>query len=546
MRAILDVAHELGLRDDDLSLHGEHMGKLRHATLRRLDTAEARGNVILVTALTPTKYGEGKTTMSIALAQGLARRGRRAVLSLRQPSMGPVFGAKGGGTGGGACTVEPSAQINLHFTGDLHAIAAANNLLAALTDHALHTGHPAAPDPRRVTWKRVLDMNDRALRHVVLGLGGTGDGVPREAAFEITAASEVMALLCLSTSIPDLKRRLGNLVVGFTTKNTPVTARDLHAVGPMAALLGSALLPNLVQTAEGTPALVHGGPFANIAHGCSSVLATRTAARLADHVITEAGFAFDLGGEKFFDIKCRSSGIWPRAVVLVVTVRALRHHGGDSELKLTGAEAVRAVHAGMVNVERHVAGIRRFGFSPVVAINVFNRDSEEELRAVEEACRERGLAVARCEGFARGGAGAEALAEVVEEAVRRPAVSPSFLYPLEASPVEKLRAIATALYGATDVALSDDATRALERLMAAGHGGLPVCVAKTPLSFSDDPDAGGNPGPFTLQVREIHLRAGAGFLLALTGDIQTMPGLPRIPAAEGIDLTDDGEITGVH
>ena len=548
MRPILDVAAELGLGPDDVSLYGRNTAKLTHRTLRRLTDGEPRGRrgkLILVTALTPTKYGEGKTTTSVALAQGLARLGKRALAALREPSMGPIFGAKGGGTGGGRASLEPSAQINLHFTGDLHAISAANNLLAALADNAMHFRLDGAPDVRKVTWRRVLDMNERALRKIVIGLGGSTGGVPREAAFDITAASEVMAAVCLATSFADLKARLGRLIVGYDSADRPVTAASLGATGPMAAILADAILPNLAQTSDGVPALVHGGPFANIAHGCSSVLSSKAALALADYVVTEAGFAFDLGGEKFFDIKCRTSGLWPSAVVVVATVRALRAHGDDPDLHATGADALAAIERGMVNLDRHVTAIRRFGFDPVVAINAFDRDSPAELEALEGFCHERGLRVARHTAFANGGEGATALAEAVELATSVPAPAPRFLYPLEATPQEKLYAIATQVYGATDVSFEPQALAEIARAKAIGFENVPICVAKTHLSLSDDPTLGGNPPPFTLHVREMRIRAGAGFLLALTGEIQTLPALPKKPAAFGIDATDDGEVVGV-
>ncbi len=545
MRPILDIARAVDLSPEDVLPYGHHLAKLGHTTVKRLAQAPSRGNLVLVTALTPTKHGEGKTTVSVGLAQGMHKGGKKVMLALREPSMGPVFGVKGGGTGGGKASVVPSTDINLHCTGDMHAITAANNLLAAILDNALHFRLEPAPDPRRVTWRRVLDVNDRALRHVVMGLGGPTDGLPREGAFDITAASEVMALLCLSNDIADLKARLGRLVVGFDSKDAPVTAGQLGAVGPMAATLRDAMLPNLAQSVDGVPALIHGGPFGNIAHGCNSVIATRTALALSDYVVTEAGFATDLGMEKFFDIKCRSSGLWPNAVVLVVTARAVRAHGGDAELELEGEPLRAALAKGMANVDRHAANIRRFGFEPVVAINVFGRDTEDELRTLEALCQERGLAVGRCDGYAKGGEGAVGLGDLVAQACRRPAPKPGFLYELQASTSDKLHAVATTLYGAKDVALSDLAKRAITRFEGAGYGQLPLCVAKTPLSFSDQPGAGGNPPPFTLQVRDIALRAGAGYLLALTGEIQTLPGLPRVPNANAIDLTEDGEVVGV-
>ncbi len=544
MRPIQEVARDLDLAAEDLSLFGDQMAKLRHGTLQRLLEAPPRAKLILVSAMTPTKSGEGKTTTSVGLAQGLARRGKRAMLALRQPSLGPVFGAKGGGTGGGRAQLVPSERINLHFTGDLHAIGAANNLLAALVDNALHFRAALGLDPRRVLWRRALDMNDRSLRRMVIGLGGTSEGVPRETGFDITAASEVMATLCLASGLKDLKARLARIIVGLTPEGRAVTAGELGAEKPMSALLADAILPNLAQSHEGTPAFVHGGPFANIAHGCSSVVATRAASALADYVVTEAGFGFDLGGEKFFDLKCRSANLWPHAVVLVVTARALLGHGsGAGE---TNEPVGKTIERGMANVDRHIASCRHFGFQPVIAINVFSHDSEEDLLAVEAACRHRELTYARCDGYRLGGAGAEALADRVVEAANRPQPAPTFLYPLESTAAEKLRSLAKVMYGATDVSFSPEATAGLKLAQENGHGQLPVCVAKTHMSFSDEAAAGGNPAPFTLKVRDLRVRAGAGFLLALAGDISTMPGLPRVPASNRIDVTDDGDVVGIE
>ncbi|MBT9559662.1 MAG: formate--tetrahydrofolate ligase [Myxococcales bacterium] len=547
LRPILDVAQDLALTADEVSLQGRNMAKLTHLAVKRLLAEEPRGKLVLVSAITPTKYGEGKTTTSITLGQGLRARGVKTLVALREASMGPIFGAKGGGTGGGRASLEPSAQINLHCTGDLHAITAANNLLAALTDNAIHFRSPGAPDPRRVTWRRVMDMNERALRHIVTGL----DGALSETAFDITAASEVMAAVCLASSLADLKARLGRLIVGYDGQDRPVTAQSLGATGPMAAILADAVLPNLVQTSDGTPAFVHGGPFANIAHGCSSVIGSRAALALADVVVTEAGFAFDLGGEKFFDIKCRQSGLWPSAVVLVVTARALRAHGGDAELTAdadgaAGDGAVGAILRGMANVDRHVRAIRSFGFEPVVAINIFDRDTAAELDAIDAACRSRGLTVARHTGFAHGTEGGLALADALMTALAAPAPAPQFSYDLDADYETKITAIAKRVYGADGVTFAPAAQKEFKRAVALGLGNLPVCVAKTHLSPSDDPALGGDPPPFTLNVREARIRAGAGFLLALTGEILTMPALPKAPAALGIDVTDDGEITGVR
>ncbi|MHB8877894.1 MAG: formate--tetrahydrofolate ligase [Myxococcaceae bacterium] len=545
MRPILDVARDLGLSPDDLMLFGPHMAKLSLPVVRALEEKGSYGRIVLVSAMNPTKHGEGKTTMSIAVAQGLRRLGKKVALALREPSLGPIFGVKGGGTGGGKSILQPSARINMHFTGDLHAVTAANNLLAALCDNAVNFPGKTELDPRRIVWRRALDMNDRFLRRMVIGLGGPANGFPREDGFDITAASEVMAILCLATGIPDLKKRLSRILVGFDSKGSPVTAGDLQAAGAMAALLSDAILPNLVQSEEGVPAFVHGGPFGNIAHGCNSIIATRSAAALADYVVTEAGFGFDLGAEKFFDIKCRTAGLWPHAVVLVVTARALRFHGGDRELATRGFDSHQAIASGLSNLDRHVSSVQAFGFDPVVAINVFPKDTEEELRAVEEGCRARGLQVARCEGFSRGGQGSEELAEKVAAAADRPSPPPKFLYALEDSAEDKIRAVATTIYGAKDVVFTREAKKDLERIRALGFTGTPVCIAKTHLSLSDDPAAVGHPGAFELTVRSVRMSAGAGFLLVLTGDIVTMPGLPRNPAAQFLDLTDEGEVVGM-
>jgi formate--tetrahydrofolate ligase len=529
---IVDIAAGIDLAPADLRLHGPHMAKLEPAALARL-CARLPGRLVLVSAINPTPAGEGKTTVSIGLAQGLRRLGRRVALALREPSLGPVFGSKGGGTGGGRCRIEPSARIDLHFTGDLHAVTAAHNLLAALVDNAINFGAEVAPDPRRVLWRRVLDVNDRFLRRIVIGLGGPANGVPREEAFDITAASEIMAVLCLAEDVPDLKRRLGRMVVGWDRAGQPVSAAGLGAAGPVAALLYDAVLPNLVQTTEGVPAFVHGGPFGNIAHGCNSVRATRAAMGAGEYAVTEAGFGFDLGAEKFFDIKCRSAGLWPSAVVLVVTVRALTAHGRGT------------LSAGIDHLDQHVGSVRAFGFDPIVAVNVFPGDAEADLAALERACAERGLAVARARGFSDGGAGCERLALAVADACARPRPPPRFLYSLDATPEDKIAAVARTIYGARAVELGREAHRDLDELSAHGFSGLPICIAKTPLSLSDDPKALGRPRDHTLHVRGVRVAAGAGYLLALAGDIVTMPGLPAHPAAQRIDLSDDGEVVGV-
>ena len=541
MRPIEEVAADLDLAPDQLMPCGDGIAKVRLAALPKPD-APVDGRIVLVSAINPTKAGEGKTTVSIGLAQGLRRIGKRAALALREPSLGPIFGVKGGGTGGGRCRLEPSTRINMHFTGDLHAVTAAHNLLAALIDNAIHHHAGLDLEQRQVFWRRVLDVNDRALRHIVLGLGGRGDGVPREGAFDITAASEVMAILALAEDPADLKARLGRILVGFDRAGDPVTADKLEAGGAMAALLHDAVLPNLVQSTEGVPALVHGGPFGNIAHGCNSVIATRAAAARADYTVTEAGFGFDLGAEKFFDLKCRASGLWPHAVVLVVTVRALRIHGCG---RVESGGPIEDVVRGLAHLDHHVRSVRAFGFEPVIALNRFGGDSEEELRVVEAGCRERGLAVACFDGFSEGGAGGEALAAAVVEAADRPQPVRHFLYDLEASPEEKIAAVASAIYGAEGVTFSRHAKRELERLRGLGYDRLPICIAKTHLSLSDDPHRVGRPAPFTLPVESLRVAAGAGYLLALTGDIVTMPGLPPEPAARRVGLSDDGEVTGL-
>jgi formate--tetrahydrofolate ligase len=541
MRPILDVAAELDLSSDHLIIWGDEMAKIRLPALPTKDTTAA-GRIILVSAINPTRAGEGKTTVSIGLAQGLRRLKQSAALALREPSLGPIFGLKGGGTGGGHCRLEPATRINLHFTGDIHAVGAAHNLLAALLDNAVHFHSELDLEHRQVFWRRVLDMNDRALRKVVIGLGGRNNGVPREDSFDITAASEVMAILSLYQDLPDLKARLGRILVGFNRSGDPVTADKLRATGAMAALLQDAMLPNLVQSNEGVPALVHGGPFGNIAHGCNSVVATKTAAARAEYVVTEAGFGFDLGAEKFFDIKCRGSGLWPSAVVLVVTVRALRIHGcGHPE----GAGTLEEIQNGMHHLERHVRNVRAFGFEPVIAINRFEADSERDLQAVAAGCAELGLRAAQVTAFAEGGAGAEELAAAVMEVAAQPQPPKHYLYELDSSPEEKIATIARTIYGARDVEFSRTARRDLEQVRCLGYDALPICIAKTHLSLSGDPQQVGTPSDFLLPVESVRIAAGAGYLLALTGDIVTMPGLPREPAAFKINLNDDGEIEGI-
>ena len=540
MRPILEVAADLDIAPQELVVFGEHMAKLRR-TASPVGARRAAGRIVLVSAINPTRAGEGKTTVSIGLAQGLKRLGQRVALALREPSLGPIFGVKGGGAGGGRCQVEPATRINMHFTGDMHAVGAAHNLLAALVDNAVHFRSELDLEHRQVFWRRVLDVNDRALRNAVIGLGGQRDGVPREDGFDITAASEVMAILCLSEDITDLKARLGRILVGFDRSGDPVTAGGLRATGAMAALLHDAILPNLVQSTEGVPAFVHGGPFGNIAHGCNSIIATKAAAARADYVVTEAGFGFDLGAEKFFDIKCRTAGLWPSAVVLVVTARALRIHGGR---ELAGG-ALTEIERGLRHLDHHVKSVHAFGFEPVIAINCFKEDTEVELRAIEAGCRERGLSVARFTGFDAGGAGSESLAQAVVTAAARPAPPVRFLYDLAEPPEAKIAAVARRIYGATGLEISRRARQELDRASCLGYDQLPICIAKTHLSLSGDPSRVAQTGDFVLPVEAVRTAAGAGYLLALTGDIVTMPGLPRSPAAHRIDLTDDGEVLGV-
>jgi formate--tetrahydrofolate ligase len=544
LRPIAEVAAELGLSPEDVLPWGRDRAKV---SLDALGRSRRQGRLVLVSAITPTPPGEGKTTMAVALAMGLRKRGRRAVAALRQPSLGPVFGVKGGGTGGGEASLEPAADINLHFTGDIHAITTAHNLLAALTDNALFHGTPVHIEPTRVRWPRALDMNDRFLRHVIVGLGGKAHGVPREASFDITAASEVMAILALAENLKDLEARLGRIVVGHAPDGAPVRASDLHAAPAMVALLKDALMPNLVQTREGGPALVHAGPFGNIAHGCNSVLATRMALAYGDEVITEAGFGFDLGAEKFLDIKCRTAGLWPRGVMLVVTLRALKHHGGAPPDRQAEPDR-EALLRGLDHLEKHLDSVVAFGLPAVVCVNRFPQDTEAELDELRAFTRARGVESAICDGFARGGEGSLELADRVLEMLDRTDASPPrprFLYELGQSPEEKVGAIARTVYGAAEVDFTPGARKDLEAIRELGGATLPVCMAKTHLSLSDDPTKPGRPRGFTLTVREVRLSAGAGFLVALTGDILTMPGLPREPAARRVVVHDDGRVTGL-
>jgi formate--tetrahydrofolate ligase len=542
-RPISDVARELGLSPEDWRPYGHDVAKLDPGLLTRARSRENSAHLILVSAITPTPAGEGKTTTSIGLAQGLARLGQSTCLALREPSLGPSLGMKGGATGGGRSQVLPMDRINLHFTGDFHAITSAHNLLAALLDNHVYFGNELDLDPRRILWRRVLDMNDRALRNVIVGLGGHRQGVPRETGFDITAASEVMAMLCLAEDEADLHARIERLLVGFTYGGEPVTASRLSATGSMLALLRDALWPNLVQTLEGTPALIHGGPFANIAHGCNSVIATRMALHLADWAITEAGFGFDLGAEKFFDIKCRGAGLDTSAVVLVATTRALKFHGAAARDEF-GRPDAQAVRRGLPNLEKHIENIRRFGESPVVALNRFGDDTEAEIGVVRSRCAELGVPFAVSDHHARGGEGALDLARSVMEHARSKRKPFQPLYELEESVPDKVLAVARKMYGARDVVFSRAAERDLEDVRRLGYEGLPVCIAKTPASLSDDPKLRGRPDGFEVTVRSIQINAGAGFLVVLTGNILRMPGLPRRPRAESIDLR-DGEIVGL-
>ena len=542
LRPITDIAAACGVSEERLEQYGRYKAKLDLGLIR--EEGRTDGKLILVTAITPTPAGEGKTTTSVGLSDGLRRIGKKAVLALREPSLGPVFGIKGGAAGGGYAQVVPMEDINLHFTGDFHAIGAANNLLSAMLDNHIQQGNTLGIDVKRVAWKRCVDMNDRQLRNIVCGLGGRMQGVPREDGFDITVASEVMAVLCLSDSIADLKARLGRMMVAYTFDGRPVTAHDLKAEGAMAALLRDALKPNLVQTLEGTPALIHGGPFANIAHGCNSVLATRMALKLGDYAVTEAGFAADLGAEKFLDIKCRMAGLTPSAVVVVATVRALKYHGGVDKARL-GEEDLSALEKGMPNLLRHVENIKEvYGLPCVVALNAFPTDTKAELKLVEEKCRALGVNVALSEVWAKGGEGGMALAEEVVRLCEEPG-NFRFAYDTNLSIEEKLHAIVTRVYHGDGVALTSKARRQAEELTALGFGALPVCVAKTQYSFSDDSALRGAPEGFTVTVRELKVSAGAGFLVALTGDIMTMPGLPKVPAAEKIDVDETGAITGL-
>ena len=540
MRPITEIAATAGIDEAYLEQYGRYKAKVSSALLR--ESPRKNGKLILVTAITPTPAGEGKTTTTVGLADGLRKLGKNAVVALREPSLGPVFGLKGGAAGGGWAQVVPMEDINLHFTGDFHAIGAANNLLCAMVDNHIYQGNALGIDPKSIPLHRCVDMNDRQLRYTVDGIGGRVNGVPREDSWDITVASEVMAVFCLAESVADLKARLGRIIVGYTYDGAPVTASDIKAVGAMTALLRDAISPNLVQTLEGTPAFVHGGPFANIAHGCNSVIATRMALKLGDYAVTEAGFGADLGAEKFLDIKCRTAGLEPDAVVIVATVRALKMHGGKAKTDL-GSEDLAALERGLPNLLRHVSNIRD-GLPSVVAINRFPTDTDAELALVVQKCAELGVKAVESNAWAQGGAGARALAEEVVQLCEQPHTF-RFSYALDGSIEEKLEAIATRIYRADGVAFTPAAKKQIAQLTALGFGGLPVCVAKTQYSFSDNPALLGAPEGFTVTVRNVKVSAGAGFLVALTGDIMTMPGLPKRPAAESIDVDETGKIIGL-
>lgn len=543
MQKITDVAAKLGIGEDDIELYGKYKAKLSYDLIRKVADNKA-GKLVLVTAITPTPAGEGKSTTTVGLAQGLAKLGKKAIVALREPSLGPCMGIKGGAAGGGYSQVVPMEDINLHFTGDFHAITSAHMLLAAMLDNHIQQGNALNIDPRRIVWKRVVDMNDRELRNIVVGLGGKAHGVPRQDGFDITVASEVMAILCLANDLHDLKERLAKIIVAYDYSGKPVTAGQIKAQGAMAALLKDAIKPNLVQTLENVPAIIHGGPFANIAHGCNSVMATKTAMKLADYTITEAGFGADLGAEKFFDIKCRYAGLKPDAAVIVATVRALKMHGGVPKTELTTPN-VEAVKKGLVNLEKHIENVKKFGVPCVVAINIFAQDTAEELEAVREHCAKHGVNVALSDVFAKGGEGGIDLAKEVIALAESGKSSFAPIYPLEYSLKDKIATIAKEIYGADGVNYTKEASKALKEFEDLGYGNLPVCMAKTQYSFSDDPALLGRPSGFNITIKNCRISAGAGFIVVLTGDVMTMPGLPKVPAAEKIDVSDSGVISGL-
>lgn len=543
MLPITEVAAKLGIGEEDIELYGRYKAKLSMDLIKRVQD-KPDGKLILVTAITPTPAGEGKSTTTVGLAQGLAKIGQKVIVALREPSLGPCMGIKGGAAGGGYSQVVPMEDINLHFTGDFHAITSAHMLLAAMLDNHIQQGNALNIDPRRIVWKRVVDMNDRELRNIVVGLGGKAHGVPRQDGFDITVASEVMAILCLATGLHDLKERLSKIIVAYDYSGNPITAGMLKAQGAMAALLKDAVKPNLVQTLENVPAIIHGGPFANIAHGCNSVMATKTALKLADYTITEAGFGADLGAEKFFDIKCRYAGLKPDAVVLVATVRALKMHGGVPKTDLATPD-VEAVKRGIVNLEKHIENIKQYGLPLVVAINAFAQDTPEELEAVRSHCAAHGVNVALSEVFAKGGEGGIELAKEVVALATSGKADFKLLYGEELTLKEKIETIAKNIYGAVGVNYTKEANNALKDFEKMGYGHLPVCMAKTQYSFSDDPALLGRPEGFEITIKNCRIAAGAGFVVVLTGDIMTMPGLPKVPAAEKIDVSDDGVISGL-
>lgn len=543
MEPIVEVAKKLDISADELELYGKYKAKISDEYLERIQTNPS-GKLILVTAINPTPAGEGKTTTSVGLGEAFGKMGKKAIIALREPSLGPCFGVKGGAAGGGYAQVVPMEDLNLHFTGDFHAITTANNLLAAILDNHIQQGNELDIDTRQIVWKRCLDMNDRVLRNVVVGLGNKADGTVREDHFVITVASEIMAVLCLADNLDDLKVRLGRIVVAYDRKGEPVTAAQLKAVGSMAALLKDAIKPNLIQTLEHTPALIHGGPFANIAHGCNSVIATRAALKMADYVVTEAGFGADLGAEKFLDIKCRIAGLKPDAIVLVATVRALKYNGGVAKTDL-GNENIEALSAGIVNLEKHIENLQKYGVPVVVTLNSFITDTKAEINFVKDFCEKRNCDFAISEVWEKGGEGGIALAEKVLETLESKESHFKVLYEDELSLTDKIKTVAGEIYGACDVSYSPAAIKQLEQLEKLGFGKLPVCMAKTQYSLSDNPDLLGRPENFTLNVREAYVSAGAGFVVVLTGAVMTMPGLPKNPAAYNIDVDRDGRITGL-
>ena len=540
---IKEVAEKLGINEDELEFYGKYKAKISDELWESVKDRED-GKLVLVTAINPTPAGEGKTTTSIGLGEAMALLGKKAVLALREPSLGPCFGIKGGAAGGGYAQVVPMEDLNLHFTGDFHAITSANNLLAALLDNHIQQGNQLGIDPRQVVWKRCMDMNDRALRNIVIGLGSKMDGMVREDHFIITVASEIMAVLCLADNMEDLKRRLGRIVVAYSFDGNPITADDLHATGSMAALLKDAIKPNLIQTLEHNPAIVHGGPFANIAHGCNSVRATKTALKLGDIAITEAGFGADLGAEKFFDIKCRKAGLKPDAVVLVATIRALKYNGGVPKADLA-KDDLESLKKGIVNLEKHIENLQKFGVPVVVTLNSFVTDTKEEIAFVENFCKERNCEFALSEVWEKGGEGGIELAKKVLDTLEHKEAHFKPLYEDEMSLMDKIKTIATEIYGADDVTYSKAALKELKHIEEMGMGNFPVCMAKTQYSLSDDASKLGRPTGFTVNVREVYVSAGAGFVVAITGSIMTMPGLPKVPAANNIDVTNDGVITGL-